>query len=182
MKHETRNITHKKKNVKKTSLKETVLAKLYLWFPTFIQSVPHHRHIIQKSTKTTVYIVLFGFLIINILSSQMVSSLYFGLVNNNQSAVISYLRLIRQTPEFSSEALKFDTIYNKPLSSMIFHEEKQRNIMIQNLEQLLIFNPYSRDILYALYKENLLAGNRARAENYLHRVQDIDPSITSSKL
>ncbi len=146
-------------------------------FPTFISSIPHHKRVFQKSVGVTFFVVLFGLLAANILSSQIMSSLYFGLVNDDQSAIVRYLKLIRSTPSFPKEAIKFDAIHGKPLSSMIFQEENQRNNEIKILEQLLKDNPDSRDILYSLYLVYSQKGDALMSQKYLRQVKAIDPSL-----
>ncbi len=171
--------TTSKKQKRETPKKKenTIGHTLYLLFPTFMRSGPHHRHVFQKSVKITLYVILFGFLSINILSSQIMPSLYFGLVNDEQSSIISYLRIIRHTSLFSHETAKFDAIYNKPLSAMIFYEEKGRNETIQKLEQLLTLNPYSRDILYVLYLLYSQKGDTLMSRKYLRRAKEVDPGL-----
>ena len=49
--------------------------------------------------------------------------------------------------------------------------------MIQQIEQLLQKNPYSRDLLYRLFFLYDRMGKKIPAQEYLQRAKAIDPSI-----
>ena len=122
-------------------------------------------------------IIVFFYLFFNVFSSQTISPLYFQLTNEDKNAVVQYLKAIRLQPVFVSELQKFKNIYGSDIENQVFSEEKDKQRLIKNLEQILEKNPYSRDILYRLFLLNKDLGNKQLAGEYLRRVKEVDPNI-----
>lgn len=117
------------------------------------------------------------FLVINIAASQAVPKEYFGLVNNDRNAVVSYLKKIRQLPQFSAELKQYENLDGSDIEQDVFQAELERKEKIKVLERLLEKNPKVPEILYTLsqfYRED---GNDAKAQEYLKRAREIDPEI-----
>ena len=128
--------------------------------------MPGIKEILKKFKKTSTRFLnenknrLFGisvasivfFLIINIIYSQNVSEIFFGLTNNNRHSTIEFLKRIRQTSGFEKQLDYFVNIYGPVLKNQVFSEEIKREVEINKFEQLLEKNYYSRDILYRLYQ------------------------------
>jgi len=137
------------------------------------------KKIIQRSKifKLSIFTVLFFFLIFNLISSQVISPLYFQLVSNNKKSVISFLEKIKTFPEFQNIFEMNKNIYGKTVEEETFRQENNKKLMINNLEQQLIINPKARDILYSLYQLYLAEEDTVKAEEYLKRTREVDPVI-----
>ncbi len=120
------------------------------------------------------------FLIINLISSQTISSIFFKFVNNDRKATVSFLQKIKGLPDYQIILKMHDNIYGKSIRTEINLEESQKKALINNLEQQLTINPKARDILYGLYQLYLAEGDKNRAGEYLKRAKEIDPDITNS--
>jgi tetratricopeptide (TPR) repeat protein len=122
-------------------------------------------------------ILIFLFLLLNIFSSQIVSPIYFQIINYNQKAVSDLLQKIKDLPEYQKILEMNNNIYGKTIEEEVFSQKNKNKTAINNLEQILIKNPNSRDILYSLYQLNLAEGNKIKAEEYLRQAKIIDPNI-----
>lgn len=133
-----------------------------------------------KMLKTLRY-VLVGFfvlfLIVNFISSQTISPLFFKIINNDRTATVSFLQKIKDLPDYQNILKMHDNIYGKSIRDEIYLEESKKKALINNLEQQLTINPKARDILYSLYQLYLTEGNKNRANYYLQRAKEVDPSI-----
>jgi len=116
-------------------------------------------------------------LLANIIFSQKLSPLFVRVVNENESASVSFLKKIKTLPVFSTVLKLSENIFNKDLKNQVFSEDVQRKAEIKKYEQLLEKNASSRDVLYRLYQLYLAADNQAKAEEYFNRVKAIDPII-----
>lgn len=159
-------------------------SKIKIIFPTFIASIPHHKHIFRTAGMYTFYIAIGLFLLLNIVLSQRISPIFFQMMNDDQKATVSYLRSIpiksgsiRNLPQFSSELLRLKNTYGNGLENDVYDKEIKENKMIQNYEQLLRKNMYSRDILYSLFLLYDQKGDKKMAKEYLERAKEIDPNV-----
>lgn len=59
----------------------------------------------------------------------------------------------------------------------VYKDDRDRRTMISKLEEALIINPKSRDVLYSLYLLYDKSGSTAKAAYYLHRAQEVDPKM-----
>jgi len=117
------------------------------------------------------------FLIINLISSQTISSIFFKFINNDRAATVSFLQKIKDLPDYQNILRMQDNIYGKSIRTEINSEESKKKVLINNLEQQLTINPKARDILYSLYQLYLAEGDKNRADDYLKKARDIDPAI-----
>ena len=117
------------------------------------------------------------FLIINLISSQTISSIFFKFVNNDRAASVSFLQKIKNLPDYQNILRMHDNIYGKSIRAEINSEESKKKALINNLEQQLTINPKARDILYSLYQLYLAGGNKNKANYYLQQAIEVDPSI-----
>ena len=85
-------------------------------------------------------------LMLNILSSQSISPLYFDLVKRDSQAAVSFLQQIKRLPDFGY----YKNLFDSDIQTQFMVEEVRKNAEIQRLEGLLVKNPYSRDLLYKL--------------------------------
>jgi tetratricopeptide (TPR) repeat protein len=121
--------------------------------------------------------LLLLYLFVNILSSQLISPLYFQIAKEDRKSVIVFLEKIKDFPSFPYFLDIHKKIYGNQIEQNVFAEEVKRKETIQNLELLLTRNSKSRDILYnlsILYHED---DNPKKAGEYLKRAQEIDPTI-----
>lgn len=174
-------VQSKLKNKRKAVRKQVWFKTL---FPTFILSLPHHKKIFQAAGKYTFSVAIGLFLFLNIFLSQLVSPIYFQMMNDNQRATVSYLQSIpiksgsvRSLPQFSTELLRQKNIYGNGLVNEIYDKEIKRNELIQNYELLLRKNLLSRDILYSLFLLYDQKGDKKMAQKYLEQARAVDPSI-----
>jgi len=137
------------------------------------------RHITYKVIQLIVVIFLLFFLFFNIVSSQIISPLYFQLINNDQKAVVTFLQKIKNLPDFQKYLEMNKNIYGSTIENSVFIRDKERREEISKLQTLLEKNPSSRDILYdlsILYKED---GNEIKAKEYMDKAKKIDPLINN---
>lgn len=119
------------------------------------------------------------FLILNVVGSQIVPSIYFDMINERKTAVVSYLKKILLLPFYKKELLLYQDIYGSGLENEVLKEKITRNSMINKLEQILEKNPRERDVLYSLYLLNREDGNEGRAKEFLQKVKEVDPAVTN---
>jgi len=103
--------------------------------------------------------------------------LYLRFVNNDKKATISFLQKIKTLSEYQKILEMNNNIYGPTVREEIFQRENKKKVMINNLEQQLTINPKARDILYSLYQLYLAEGDKNRANDYLKRAREVDPSI-----
>jgi tetratricopeptide (TPR) repeat protein len=121
--------------------------------------------------------LIFIFLFINIIYSQIVPPLYFNFINNDRSSTISFLQKIKNLPEYQNILKMNDNIYGNTVKEEIFWNENKKKVIINNLEQQLAISPKARDILYSLYKLYLAEGDTVKAREYLREAKLVDPSV-----
>ncbi len=119
--------------------------------------------------------VLSLFLFFNIFYSQKISSLFFGLINNDKKSAVLFLEKIREKKFFENQLKYFENFYGEDLKNEVFFKENQRNLKIKKLEQILEKNPQARDILYSLSLIYLEKNDIKKARKYLELVKEIDP-------
>jgi len=131
----------------------------------------------MKQQEKIGFILIFAFLFLNFVFSQLISPLYLRFVNNDKKATISFLQKIKTLPEYQKILEMNDSIYGQTIREEIFQQENKKKVMTNNLEQQLTINPKARDILYSLYQLYLAEGDKNRANDYLKRAKAIDPSV-----
>ncbi len=124
-----------------------------------------------------VFVVLYLFLIFNLVSSQAISPLYFQFVGNNKNSAIDLLEKIKKFPEFQKILEMNKNIYGITIEKEVYRQENDEISMINNLEQQLRINPKAKDILYRLYLLYKEKGNNLTAEKYLKQAQELDPTL-----
>lgn len=139
----------------------------------------------QTKNSNLLFIVLLliagtAFLLLNILSSQTVSPLYSGLVNEDKQATATYLQKIRLLPQFTQELPLYESKFGPEFKDLVYSDEHKRQAMIAQLEQMLNQNPKARDVLYGLYLLYKEGRNGSRAPEYLRRAQEVDPMIKAN--
>jgi len=137
------------------------------------------KNTVQKSNIFDILLVSFIFtiLFLNLISSQFISPIYFLFVNNDKNSTISFLQKIKSLPEYQKILEMNNNIYGPTVKEVIFKQENRKKEMINNLEQQLIINPKARDILYSLYQLYLAEGDKNKANDYLRRAREVDPSL-----
>lgn len=122
-------------------------------------------------------IFILAFCFLNLTSSQSISPIYFNFINNDKIAVINFLQKINNLPEYKKVLEMNNNIYGSIIREQIFAKNNQKKQMINDLEQKLLINPKSRDVLYSLYQLYLKEGSENHADNYLKQAKEVDPSI-----
>lgn len=122
-------------------------------------------------------VVLFAFLFLNFSLSQFISPIYFNFINNDKITAINFLQKINGLAEYKKVLEMNNNIYGSIIKEQIFAKNNQKKQMINDLEQKLLINPKSRDILYSLYQLYLEEGDQNQANNYLRQAKEVDPSI-----
>lgn len=117
------------------------------------------------------------YLILNIVSSQVISPLYPGIAEGNKNDAVSYLKKIRSTANFDKELRRQELIHGVSINDLVFEDELAIGAQIKKFEQLLEKNKSSRDILYGLYLLYKEKGDDNAAKKYLDLVKDIDPNF-----
>ena len=131
----------------------------------------------MKQQEKIGFILIFAFLFLNFVFSQLISPLYLRFVNNDKKATISFLQKIKTLSEYQKILEMNNNIYGPTVKEEIFQQENKKKVMTNNLEQQLTINPKARDILYSLYQLYLAEGDKNRANDYLKRAKAIDPSV-----
>ncbi len=121
--------------------------------------------------------VLFFFLLANIVLSQMISPLYFGLLRGDREAAVDFLRTIRHEKFFAPELTSYQRMFSSNLSSEVFAEDHVRMANIKRLEAAYQKNPKVVPVLYSLHLLYLEKKDYERADFYLRRAQELDPTI-----
>ncbi len=160
--------------MKKAKIKQS---GLHFLFPTFITSLPHHKHIFKTAGKYTLYVCVFSFLLFNAILSQVVPPAYFQMMNDNQDSVAYYLQSIRSLPQFPSELSRLESVYGKGLEGNVFSKEIGEKKLIQKYEQILDKNPYAKEVLYSLYLLYGQKGGTKLAQEYFERAKAVDPTL-----
>ena len=127
--------------------------------------------------QTSIVLALGLWLLFNLIASQLMSPLYFNLVNENRLAAASYLKHIQALPQFLTELDKYRQIYGANIANSVFADKRQETQEINKYEAALQKNPESVTALYnlsLLYRE---AGNQQKAEEYLDKAKELDPNI-----
>ena len=132
---------------------------------------------IVKYFKFSFVILIFIFLFLNFVFSQIISPIYFQIIDHNKKATISFLQKIKDLPEYQKILEMNNNIYENTIKEEISRQENKKKEMINNLEQKLLINPRARDVLYGLYQLYLAEGYKNRAGEYLRRAKEIDPAI-----
>jgi len=136
--------------------------------------------IIKQYLKIYLCVLVFLILILNIISSQSISFIYFKFVNNDKPLTIAFLQKIKTLPEYEKILEMNNNIYGSTVKAEIIRQENTKKDLINNLEQQLTINPKARDVLYSLYQLNLAEGNTTKANNYLRQAKAVDPNIINS--
>jgi len=136
--------------------------------------------IIKQYLKIYLCVLVFLILILNIISSQSISFIYFKFVNNDKPLTIAFLQKIKTLPEYEKILEMNNNIYGSTVKAEIIRQENTKKDLINNLKQQLTINPKARDVLYSLYQLNLAEGNTTKANNYLRQAKAVDPNIINS--
>jgi len=136
--------------------------------------------VINRIIPSAAIFLLVVFLSLNIVFSQNIHPLYFGVINNDKASTVDFLKKIKALPEFKKELENNEESYGVVIAREVFREETDRQVEIKNLEQLLQKNPKARDVLYGLYLLNKVQGRNDIADNYLERAREVDPNIKNS--
>ena len=122
-------------------------------------------------------ILLFAFCFLNLTYSQIISPIYFQFVNNDKDSTVSFLQKIKDLPEYQKILEMNNDIYGPTVKEEISRQKNKKKGMINYLEQKLMINPKSRDVLYSLYQLYSAEGGIKKAEDYLRRAKAVDPAI-----
>ena len=123
------------------------------------------------------FVLLFYFLFLNVISSQIISPLYFKFINEDRKSVIGYLQKIKNLAIFNEELDKSKKLFGKDIENDVFRPDIERDSKIKEFEQILIKNPQSRDILYGLFHLYSEKGDTITANKYFMQAKTIDPNI-----
>ena len=125
----------------------------------------------KKHFTFLVAILIFAFLFLNLLYSQLISPLYPQFVNESKNTVVEYLKKIKTLSSFEIQLNVFENIYGRGIKEEVFQEDLVRNQKIKKLEQVLEKNPNSRDVLYSLYQLYWEKGDSLTAGKYLKLIK-----------
>lgn len=131
----------------------------------------------MKTKTLLIYGAILIFILLNILSSQTVSSLFFGFSQGKKEESVDFLKKVREEVYFPGLFDRISGYFNEDLNDEVYSETLQRQSKIQELLALLSRNPKARDVLYNLHVLYLLEGEEEIAQDYLKRAQEVDPEI-----
>ncbi len=125
-----------------------------------------------------ILILLTGiFILLNIISSQTVSRLFFDFSTGKREAAVEFLKRIKDEDYFPRLYSGVAGFFGENLEDEVYAETLGRQRKIQELEEILILNPKALDALYSLYVLYLQEGETTVAKEYLKQAQQIDPEI-----
>ncbi len=88
------------------------------------------------------------YLILNIVSSQVISPLYPGIAEGNKNDAVSYLKKIRSTANFDEELRRQELIHGASINDLVFEDELAIGAQIKrtNLQEMfyIVFICYTR--------------------------------------
>lgn len=117
--------------------------------------------------------------VINIISSQTISSFYFPLIRNDKNAVVLSLQKLVGQPEFEYVLAQQEERLNTNLDNKVFVKGIDSTTQISQLEYGLELNPKSPQVLYRLYELYTEEREPKKAAEYLRRAKEVDPSINT---
>ena len=117
------------------------------------------------------------YLVLNIVASQWISPLYSGLVDEQKTSIVPYLRKIVSLPDYKSEFVRYEISFGKTLIDEVTQEKRAREQLLQKLDQILYLSPQSRDVLYRLFLLYKEQGDNIKAQNYFKRAKEVDPLL-----
>ena len=82
-------------------------------------------------------VLLFAILFFNLISSQLISPIYFKIIDNNKKATVTFLQKIKILPEYQKILKMNNVIYGNTVREEIFKQKNKQKEMINNLEQKL---------------------------------------------
>ncbi len=123
------------------------------------------------------YCLLFVFVISNLILSQIVSPLYFQLVRPERKTAVEFLKRVKPLPLFDEKLAVYEISYGPGLEEEVFADDKQRDHLINRLEQVLSSNPSQRDVLYSLYLLYSDKGDLNTSNAYFQLAKELDPSL-----
>jgi hypothetical protein len=135
----------------------------------FIRAIVNMSIILASTTLTM-------FVIVNMMASQMVPSLFERIAHGEENAIISFYAISRGNGlryEMFDHVATDEAMYADDLSSA--HRNRQE--LIVYYESLLQSNPNARDVLYALSILYNQEENTAQADYYMSQARMIDPGI-----
>ena len=135
------------------------------------------KHVTFKIIKFLTAIFLFLFLLFNLVASQLVSPLYFQLAKEDKNTVVAFLQKIKNLPVFPYFLDLNKKIYGDTIEQDALSQDKKRKETMAEFESLLQKNLKSRDLLYNLYLLYNEDGNKIKAEEYLKKAKEIDPTV-----
>lgn len=130
----------------------------------------------KVKTQSIILAVVIGlFLLLNIVSSQTVSKLFYEFSAGKKEAAVEFLKRIKDESFFDRYFLEVSGFYQENLEEEVYKEARERQRKIQELEEVLKLNPKARDALYSLYLLYLERGDVETANSYLNQAKEIDP-------
>ena len=147
------------------------------FLPMKTQLKTHFIKTLKKRSVVLGYCVLFLFLAANVVLSQIISPLYFQLHQPNQQLIVEFLRAVKPLPLFDEKLILYKNMYGSEVEREVFAEDKRREALINQLEQVLLKNPSQKDILYSLYLLYSDKGEADTAAAYFKKAKEVDPTI-----
>ncbi len=138
------------------------------------------KHFVKTLRKRSVvlgYCILFLFLAANVALSQIISPLYFQLSQPNQQLIVEFLKAAKPLPLFKEKLILYKNMYGSEVEEEVFADDKQREALINQLEQILLGNPSQKDILYSLYLLYSDKGDLNTAAAYFKLAKEVDPTL-----
>lgn len=137
----------------------------------------HVAKTLKKRVSILAYGVLLVYLGLNLGASQIVSPLYFQMLSGEKESYISFLTAIKTLPEFDQKLILYKNLFGSDVEAKVFAQDNERDALIKKLERFIEKGPNQRDILYSLYLLYLDKGDLNRADVYLKKAKDVDPTI-----
>lgn len=128
----------------------------------------------------TAVIITYGiiviFMVINIVGSQYVPSIFYDLINGKREALVEIFMRAKNVSQFHILLPEVEQTFSKH-SKEVYKESSDRKAQIHSLMTILELNSESPEILYSLHLLYQAEKDIERADMYLQRARMFDPQI-----
>lgn len=119
--------------------------------------------------------VLFLFLATNILFAVSLPDID-SMISDSNKELVDFMKRARKISSFQRVLYEMKTVFAAH-EQEVYKDDRERQQKISRLEEILIINPKSRDVLYSLYLLYDKAGDEQKADEYLQRAKEVDPRV-----
>ncbi len=113
----------------------------------------------------------------NIIASQTMPPLYFGLAADDRESAVRFLKSIRALPDYEKMLEAQKDVYGSDIEDEVNSPKLQQERIQHALESLHKKQPRDPQIAFALSQVSMALGEKQEATRYLKSAVALDPSI-----